>query len=84
MTKKEGDYLTEPNYKLIRLRKDKGESQATAAKNIGISQSMLAMLEAGDRHGSDATKIAIANYYGASVESIFFSHKITNCDKELV
>lgn len=76
--------MTEPNYKLIRLRRDKGESQATAAKNIGISQSMLAMLEAGDRHGSDATKIAIANYYGTSVESIFFGRKITNSDKELV
>lgn len=76
--------MTAPNLELIRLRKQKGETQEQAAKNIGISQSMLAMIEAGDRRGSDATKIAIANYYGVSIESIFFKSQITKCDKELV
>lgn len=60
-----------PNNTLINLRKNKGLSQAVAAKKIGISQSMLAMLEAGYRKGSDETKVMIANYYGESVESIF-------------
>lgn len=69
------------NKTLIKLRKDKGLSQYTAAEEIGISQSMLAMLEAGYRKGSDSTKIMIANYYGKSVESIFFNDEITNCDK---
>ncbi len=55
-----------PNNTLINLRKNKGLSQAVAAKKIGISQSMLAMLEAGYRKGSDETKVMIANYYGES------------------
>ncbi|MGJ3939870.1 hypothetical protein [Limosilactobacillus fermentum] len=49
---------------------------------MGITQSMLAMLETGDRRGSDATKMAIANYYGVSVEHIFFGSNITKRDKE--
>lgn len=65
-----------PNKVLIDLRHEKGESQAQAAKNIGISQSMLAMLEAGYRKGSDDTKIKIANYYDKSVGTIFFA---VNC-----
>lgn len=44
---------------------------------------MLAMLETGDRKGSDATKMAIANYYGVSVEHIFFGIDITKRDKEV-
>ena len=70
-----------PNNTLINLRKNKGLSQAVAAKKIGISQSMLAMLEAGYRKGSDETKVMIANYYGESVESIFFNRIITKRDK---
>ena len=65
-----------PNKVLLDLRHEKGESQAQAAKNIGISQSMLAMLEAGYRKGSDDTKIKIANYYDESVDTIFFA---VNC-----
>ncbi|MCT3452013.1 XRE family transcriptional regulator [Limosilactobacillus fermentum] len=74
--------MAKPNKVLIELRRKRGESQKTAAKNIGITQSMLAMLETGDRRGSDATKMAIANYYGVSVEHIFFGSNITNRDKE--
>lgn len=62
-----------PNKNLIRLRQSKGESQTEAAKNIGISQSMLAMLEAGYRRGGDETKAKIANYYGETVDEIFFA-----------
>lgn len=62
-----------PNKLLIDLRHKKGESQTQAAKNIGISQSMLAMLETGYRKGSDNTKIKIANYYDESVSTIFFA-----------
>lgn len=62
-----------PNKALIELRHKKGESQSQAAKNIGISQSMLAMLEAGYRKGSDETKIKIADYYNQPVGKIFFT-----------
>lgn len=63
-----------PNKNLICLRKRKGESQVEAARNIGISQSMLAMLEAGYRRGGDKTNVKIANYYGETVDNIFFAH----------
>lgn len=79
---KGSEKLAKPNKVLIELRRKRGESQKTAAKNIGITQSMLAMLETGDRRGSDATKMAIANYYGVSVEHIFFGSNITKRDKE--
>lgn len=62
------------NKKLIMLRKKKGESQAKAAQQIGISQSMLAMLEAGERRGGDDTKVKVAQYYGESVDNIFFAN----------
>ncbi|MCW4388750.1 helix-turn-helix transcriptional regulator [Limosilactobacillus oris] len=62
-----------PNKRLISLRQQKGESQAQAAKGIGISQSMLAMLEAGYRRGGDTTKVKIADYFNTSVDDIFFA-----------
>ena len=68
--------VIQPNQVLIDLRHKKGESQAQAAREIGISQSMLAMLEAGYRRGSDKTKIKIAQYYGEPVGEIFFA---VNC-----
>lgn len=67
---------------LIKLRIDRGLNQKQAAKEIGISQSMLSALEQGYRSGSDATKIKIAKFYGQSVESIFFAGKITLRDKK--
>lgn len=63
-----------PNKILIALRQSKHESQAQAARNIGISQSMLAMLEAGYRRGGDETKAKIADYYSKTVDEIFFTN----------
>lgn len=57
--------------KLIEVRKSRGESQEQAAKGIGIAQSMLAMMESGDRRGSDATKTKVAKYYGITVGALF-------------
>lgn len=64
------------NKTLIKLRIDRGLNQEEAAKKIGISQSMLSFLEQGTRSGSDATKIKVANFYGKSVEYIFFTNMI--------
>lgn len=63
-----------PNKILVALRQHKHESQAQAARNIGISQSMLAMLEAGYRRGGDKTKAKIADYYNKTVDEIFFTN----------
>lgn len=62
------------NKTLIKLRIDFGLKQADAAKKIGISQSMLSLLERGIISGTDTTKIKVANFYGKSVESIFFAN----------
>ena len=57
-----------------RLRKLRGErSRGIVAKAIGISISALGMYETGDRIPKDEIKIKLANYYGQSVEVIFFA-----------
>lgn len=64
------------NKTLIKLRIDFGLKQEEAAKKIGISQSMLSFLERGIVSGTDATKLKVANFYGKSVESIFFANSL--------
>lgn len=62
------------NEKLIQLRHKKNKSQCSVANDLGISQSMLSSLESGQRKGSDEMKAKIANYYGRSIQYIFFSN----------
>lgn len=57
--------------KLVELRGEK--TQAEVAENVGISLSALAMYETGKRIPRDEIKIRLANYYGTTVESLFFS-----------
>ena len=57
--------------KLIAMRGEK--TQAEVAKSIGISKSSLAMYETGQRIPRDEIKLALANYYGATIQDIFFS-----------
>ena len=57
--------------KLIAMRAEK--TQAEVAKSIGISKSSLAMYETGQRVPRDEIKLALANYYGATIQDIFFS-----------
>lgn len=61
--------------KLVKLRGDK--SQAAVASDIGISVSALAMYENGQRNPRDDIKLALANYYGVSVASLFFNQEYT-------
>lgn len=56
---------------LIHLRGDR--SREEVAKSIGISVSALQMYENGQRIPKDEIKIKIAQYYGVSIETIFFS-----------
>lgn len=58
--------------RLIELRGEK--SQAQVANDLGISDSAISAYEQGDRIPRDEVKIRIANYYGVSVESIFFDN----------
>ena len=56
--------------KLVELRGEK--TQVEVAENVGISLSALAMYETGNRIPRDEIKIRLANYYGTTVESLFF------------
>lgn len=59
--------------RLVALRGDR--TQEKVAKDIGISTSALAMYETEKRIPRDEIKIALAKYYGTTVEAIFFAPK---------
>lgn len=56
--------------KLIKLRGEK--SREEVAKAIGISVSAISMYENGERVPKDSIKIKLAQYYGKTVQEIFF------------
>lgn len=58
--------------KLIKLRKKKGFSRQKVADDLGISLSAVQMYENGERVPRDSIKMALADYYGTSVQRIFF------------
>lgn len=66
--------------KIVHEREKLGISQYEAAKHIGISKSMLAMIEIGERSGSDSTKKKIAKFYNKPVGYLFFDDEITYRD----
>lgn len=57
--------------KLIALRGKK--SQAEVAKALNISCSAISMYENGERIPRDEVKRRFAQYYGTTVQDIFFS-----------
>ncbi len=59
--------------RLINLRKN--QSQSDVAKAVGIATSTLAMYEAEQRVPRDNIKIALAKYYGTTVQAIFFNEE---------
>lgn len=57
-----------------KLKELRGNTTLTdASKAIKVSSSALAMYENGYRVPRDEIKIRIANHYGVSVESIFYT-----------
>lgn len=59
--------------RLKSYRRAKGVSRDIAAAEIGISSSALGMYEQGSRTPRDEIKMAIATYYGHTVQEIFFT-----------
>lgn len=56
------------------LRNLRGEkSQKAIAADIGLTKSAWAMYERGERTPKDEIKIKIAEYFGKTVQEIFFS-----------
>lgn len=62
---------------LIDLRGNRSREEVASA--LGLSLSAIAMYEIGARIPRDETKMKIAEYYGKSVEDIFFTKE---CHKE--
>lgn len=59
--------------RLIELRGDR--SQAKIAKDIGIATSTLGMYETEQRIPRDSIKMALARYYGKTVQEIFYDEE---------
>lgn len=58
------------------LKKLRGEiSQDEIAKQIGITKSAWSMYERGERVPRDKIKIRIANFFGKTVQEIFFGQQ---------
>jgi len=57
--------------RLIELRGEKSRQEVADA--IGVSVSAITMYELGERMPRDEVKKKIAEYYGKSVQSIFFN-----------
>lgn len=56
------------------LKKLRGnKTQEEIADAIGVSPAAIGMYERGDRIPRDEIKVKLANYFNASVESIFFT-----------
>ena len=60
--------------KLASLRGDK--TQEEVAQAVGVSVSAIGMYESGKRIPRDGVKIALANYYGMNIQSLFFEEDV--------
>lgn len=59
----------------IMLRKLRGErSQTQIAEALGITKSSWAMYERGERIPRDEVKVKISQFFGVSVQEIFFGN----------
>jgi putative transcriptional regulator len=61
-----------PNKRLEKLRKTAKLSQQQLAEKIGVSQSMIARIEAGERDPCTDIKIKLATLFNVSVEWLFY------------
>ena len=59
--------------RLKMLREKKGKTQAEMAEIINVSQSSYNQYEAGLKVPRDDVKVRIAEYFGKTVQYIFFS-----------
>lgn len=59
--------------RLIQARGEKRREEVAAS--VGVSLSAIAMYENGKRIPRDEVKIKLADYYGTTVQSLFFEPK---------
>ncbi len=58
---------------VAQLRELKGEKQYETAKNLGITNDYLSMIERGDRTPGFKLAKKIADYFDSTIEEIFFN-----------
>ena len=58
---------------LKEARLNLGLSQQAIAEVVGVRQSTLSYYERGIKNPSDKVKIRLANFYGKSIQELFFS-----------
>ena len=56
--------------RLVKARGDRKREEV--AKAVGVSISAIAMYENGDRIPRDETKVKLADYFGTTVQELFF------------
>ena len=75
LTLQKGGNALKDNYigdNLRELRRRKGVTQTEVAKAIGVPVSTYNAYETGQNTPKDGTKMAIADYFGLTVQYIFF------------
>lgn len=60
------------NFRLMEMRQKSGLTQLQLGRNVGLSQSMIAHIEAGTKEPSSLYKIRIASIFSVSVEWLFY------------
>ncbi len=65
---------------MYQLRLEKGLSQREVAEAVGIGQSSYAMIEGGKRHPRKEVEKRLADFFGVTVDELFFGIDITECD----
>lgn len=60
--------------KIRKLRVDKGVSRHELAEAINVAYTTVSMYENGERIPRDQIKVAISNFFGVTVESLFFEN----------
>ncbi len=62
--------------KLKQLRFKRRVTREEVAESIGISVSALQMYENAQRIPKDSIKVKLSNYFGVTVQEIFFDNKL--------
>lgn len=58
---------------LISLREKKGVTQSEVASALGLTRAAVSQYEAGARIPADEIKVKIADYFGTTVQDIFYT-----------
>lgn len=60
------------NERIIERREGKELTQGQLGEKVGLTQSMIARIESGDRDPRKEHKIALAQFFGVTVEWLFY------------